>query len=309
MCIATEHQPVMLAETAAALVGDRNGAFVDATFGRGGHARALLAELSDEARLLVLDRDAEAIAAARTLAAGDGRVTVRRGAFGDLRAHLTACGFGPLAGALFDVGLSSPQLANAERGFSFASDGPLDMRFDQRQQTTAASWLNAATEQDVAGVLRRYGEVRQPGRVARQICRLRPLTTTSALTAAVGRATPGAGEAECARVFQAIRIQVNDELAQLRAGLDAAFAALAVGGRLAAITFHSLEHRLARNLFRTWVAGPPRPPRLPAAAGGLACYVAPIGRGCRPAAREVAANPRARSALLQVVQKTAEPAP
>ena len=304
MCLA-EHQPVLLAETAAALVADPHGAFVDATFGRGGHARALLAKLSSDGRLLVLDRDAEAVAAAKALASGDARVQVRQGAFGDLPAHLAACDFGPLAGALFDVGLSSAQLANAERGFSFAADGPLDMRFDQREQTTAADWLNTATEQEVANVLWRYGEVRGARRVARQICRQRPLATTSALKAAVGNATPGAGQADCARVFQAVRIQVNDELGQLRAGLESAFVALAVGGRLAAITFHSLEHRVARNLFRTWVAGPPRPPRLPMpAGGGLACYVAPIGRGCRPAAREVAANPRARSALLQVVEKT-----
>lgn len=309
MCLAAEHRPVLLAEAAAALVADPDGAFVDATFGRGGHARALLARLSGDSCLLALDRDAEAVAAAAALAAGDRRVTVCHGAFGDLTMHLAACGFGPLSGALFDVGLSSAQLADAERGFSFASDGPLDMRFDQRQEMTAAAWLNAASERDLATALRRNGEVREARRVARHICRVRPLTTTAALAAAVARALPGAAEADCARVFQAVRIQVNDELGQLRSGLESAFAALAVGGRLAAITFHSLEHRLVRELFRTWVAGPPRPPRLPAPhAPELARYVAPIGRGRRPSAGEAAANPRARSALLQVVQKTAEQA-
>lgn len=304
------HQPVMPAEAVAALVADRDGAFVDATFGRGGHARRLLAELSCRGRLLVLDRDADAAAAAASLAARDHRVTALRGAFGDLTVHLAATGMAPLAGALFDIGLSSAQLADANRGFSYASNGALDMRVDDRQTLTAGDWLNAASERDIASVIRRYGEDHYAGRVARQICRSRPLASTAALAAAVSRAIPGAGKSSQARVFQAIRIHINDELEQLAAGLEAAFAALAVGGRLAVLTFHGLEHRLARRLFRSWVTGPALPPRLPVQPGpALARYVAPVGKGCRPSAVEVAANPRARSALLQAVEKVAEQPP
>ncbi len=302
----TGHVPVMAAAAVRALVADRDGAFVDATFGCGGHAGHILAQLSSQGCLLALDRDADAAARAAALAARDRRVVARRGAFADFAAHLGAAGFQTLAGALFDVGLSSAQLADAGRGFGFASEGPLDMRMDQRQRATAGAWLNAAREQDIAAVIRRYGEDHHAGRVARQVCRARPLATTADLAAAIAQAVPGASTASYARVFQAVRIHVNDEQQQLRAGLEAAFAALAVGGRLAAITFHSLEHRLVRRLFRCWVAGPPAPPRLPApAAGGLARYVAAVGKGCRPSAAEVAANPRARSALLQVVEKTA----
>lgn len=301
---ATSHVPVMAAEAVRALAVDRDGAFVDATFGRGGHAARLLAQLSCRGRLLALDRDADAAAAATALAARDRRVMARRGVFGDFAAHLAAAGFAPLTGALFDVGLSSAQLADAGRGFSFASDGPLDMRMDQRQRATAAGWLNAAREQEIAAVIRRYGEDHHARRVAKQVCRARPLETTAELAAAISQAIPGAGADSYARVFQAIRIHVNDELQQLQAGLEAAFASLAVGGRLAAITFHSLEHRLVRRLFRGWVAGPPVPPGLPApAGGGLAQYVAGVGKGCRPSAAELAVNPRARSALLQVVEK------
>lgn len=298
------HVPVMAAEAVRALVADRDGVFVDATFGCGGHAAQLLAQLSGRARLLVLDRDADAVAAAAAMAARDRRVIARQGAFGDLAAHLDAAGIGPPTGALFDVGLSSAQLADAERGFSFAREGPLDMRMDRSRGATAGVWLNAAREQEIAAVIRRYGEDHHAGRVARQVCRARPIETTSQLAAAVAQAIPSAGAASYARVFQAIRIHVNDELQQLRRGLEAAFAALAVGGRLAAITFHSLEHRLVRRLFRCWVAGPPVPPRWPApVGGGLARYVAEVGKGCRPSAGELAANPRARSALLQVVEK------
>lgn len=303
--VATGHVPVMAAAAARTLVADCDGAFVDATFGCGGHAGCVLARLSSHGRLLALDRDADAAAAAAALAAQDPRVVARRGAFADFAAHLDAAGFQSLAGALFDVGLSSAQLADAGRGFSFASEGPLDMRMDQRQRTTAGGWLNAAREQDIAAIIRRYGEDHHAGRVARQVCRARPLATTADLAAAIARAVPGASTASYARVFQAIRIHVNDELRQLREGLRAAFSALAVGGRLAAITFHSLEHRLVRRLFRCWVAGPSVPPRLPApAGGGVAAYVAAVGKGCRPSAAEVASNPRARSALLQAVEKT-----
>ena len=302
------HAPVMAKEVAKALAFDPHGRYVDATFGRGGHARHLLALLSSQATLLVLDRDADAVACAAELARRDPRVRVRQGRFGDLRAHLADSGVQAPCGVLFDVGVSSPQLDDAERGFSFLADGPLDMRMDQGAGPTAATWLNTAREAEIADAIRRYGEERHARRVARGIVRARPLERTLQLAAVVAHAAPDAGgrkSAATTRVFQAVRIHINDELNELARGLDAAFHALAVGGRLAAITFHSLEHRLVRRRFRRWTQGLAIPPRLPARAlpPPPARRVASVGRGLRPQAAEVLANPRARSALLQAVEK------
>ena len=301
------HEPVMPSEMATALVGDPDGCYVDATFGRGGHARRVLAEVSSNARLLVIDRDAEAIACANRLALEDPRVQVRHGRFGDLAAHLAAAGVSGLAGVMFDVGMSSPQLDNAVRGFSHTADGPLDMRMDQRDALTAEHWLNHATMAQIAEVIQRYGEEHHARRVARGIVRARPLATTLDLARVVVRAIPlGAdqGRHPATRVFQAVRIHINNELCELSAGLNAAFAALVPGGRLAAITFHSLEHRLVRRRFREWAEGSPLPPRLPVrSAPAEARRIEAVGKGLRPQEAEVAANPRARGALLQAVAK------
>lgn len=302
------HVPVMAAWAAKALLGERNGCYVDATFGRGGHAARLLAQLAPEAKLLALDRDAAAVAAARQLAERDPRVCVRHGDFGDLRAHLRALDFGAPTGVLFDVGVSSPQLDEPQRGFSFAADGPLDMRMDQRQTPTAAEWLNAAAASAIEAVIRRYGEEHYARRLARAIVRARPLATTGQLAKVVAATIPGVGSAPSAqaRVFQAVRIHINDELTQLASGLDAAFAALKTGGRLVVVTFHGLEHRLVRRRFRSWVEGQQAPSRLPLPEQPrLARRIPCVGKGLRPSAAEVAANPRCRSALLQVVEKIA----
>ena len=299
------HAPVMPSEVVAALVSDRQGVYVDATFGRGGHAKGLLAALSSQARLLALDRDGDAVTEAQRLAHEDARVTVHHGRFGDLARHLRTCRLGPLTGVLFDVGTSSPQLDEAARGFSFSADGPLDMRMDQRDGTTAAAWLNSASESEIATVIRRYGEQHQASRVARRIVAARPLATTAQLADAVGAAMSSGGKPALARVFQAVRIHINDELAELERGLAAAFEALAVGGRLAVVTFHGLEHRLVRRRFREWTQGRPAPPGLPAheVPAPLASRVAVVAKGVRASASELAANPRARSALLQAVEK------
>lgn len=301
------HAPVMPDEAIAALVGDRHGVYVDATFGRGGHAKRLLAVLAPQARLLVLDRDGDAVAAARRLARQDSRVVAHRGRFGDLARHLRSCRFGPLAGVFFDVGVSSPQLDEAARGFSFAANGPLDMRMDQREGTTAADWLNGASESEIAEVIRRYGEEHQAGRVARRIVAARPLATTSQLADAVGAAMSSGGKPAVARVFQAVRIHINDELAELDRGLAAAFEALAVGGRLAVVTFHGLEHRLVRRRFREWTQGRQAPRRLAVldVSAPVARRVASVAKGVRASTAELAANPRSRSALLQAVEKVA----
>ena len=301
------HVPVMLEELVAAVATDRDGQYVDATYGRGGHARRLLAELSPRARLLVVDRDADAMADARRLAARDSRVSAARGRFGDLADHLAAVGPAVPCGVMFDVGVSSPQLDDARRGFSFALDGPLDMRMDQRDALTASTWLNTASIAEVEAVIREYGEERFARRIARRVVGERPLETTAELASVVRAAVPGRHVARNAatRVFQAIRIHLNDELNELARGLDAAFAALGAGGRLATITFHSLEHRLVRQRFRQWVRGPDVPRRLPVRgqAKGHARPVALVGNGRRPSPEEIEANPRARSAFLQAIEK------
>jgi len=306
----TAHAPVMLEEMVEALAVDRDGFYVDATFGRGGHARRLLAELSPRGRLLAIDRDADAHASARRLAKADARVQARHGRFGSLKDYLGSGnhgGPGELSGVMFDVGMSSPQLDEPERGFSFSLPGPLDMRMDQRDVLTAGAWLNDARAEDLATVIRRFGEERHARRVARAIVAARPLETTTELAEVVKRAVPGTRSATqaCARVFQAVRIHINDELAELGRGLEVGFEALKVGGRLAVLTFHGLEHRLVRRRFRQWVEGPDLPRRLPVRLGPepLARRVGTVGKGLRPSAAEVDRNPRARSAFLQVVEK------
>ncbi len=315
------HAPVMVEEMVNAIAVDRDGGYVDATFGRGGHARRLLGELSPNARLLALDRDAAAVASAECLAGEDPRVRACRGRFSALREYFDDEAWGAQSGVMFDVGVSSPQLDDPRRGFSFDADGPLDMRMDQRDALTAAAWLNRAAQSEIADVIRRYGEERHAGRLARRIVASRPLETTSDLAALVAGAlnvstarsvARRAGAARVyARVFQAVRIRVNDELAELDRGLNAAFAALEVGGRLAVITFHSLEHRLVRQRFRSWVEGPALPRRLPikGAAARVASRIDVVGKGVRPSSTELEANPRARSAFLQAVEKVATDAP
>ena len=312
------HVPVMLEDLVAAVATDRDGFYVDATYGRGGHARRLLEDMSPRGRLLVVDRDADAIADARRLAARDSRVSVSRGRFGDLADHIGAAAPGGAAapavpcGVMFDVGVSSPQLDDPRRGFSFALDGPLDMRMDQRDAVTARTWLNAAPVAEIEAVVGELGEERFARRIARRVVAERPLETTAELASVVRAAVPARhdGRNPATRVFQAIRIHLNDELNELARGLDAAFDALRGGGRLAAVTFHSLEHRLVRQRFRQWIRGPDVPRRLPVRGvpPRRARRVARVGNGQRPSRPEIEANPRARSAFLQAVEKTPLPA-
>ena len=306
----TAHAPVMLEEMVNAVAVDRDGCYVDATFGRGGHARRLLSALSPRGRLLAIDRDAEGYESACRLARTDSRVQARHGRFGSLREYLRGGeqgGLGAQAGVMFDVGMSSPQLDQPARGFGFSLPGPLDMRMDRRDPLTAEDWLNDARTEDLAMVIRRYGEERHARRVARAIVASRPLRSTTELADAVTRAVGGSRSATpaCARVFQAVRIHINDELGELDRGLDAGFDVLKTGGRLAVLTFHGLEHRLVRHRFRTWVEGPKLPRRLPVRHGPepVARRLVDVGKGRRPSAAEVDRNPRARSALLQAVEK------
>jgi 16S rRNA (cytosine1402-N4)-methyltransferase len=248
------HQPVMLEEVLDLLLNDDKGLYIDATFGRGGHSRALLDALSADARLVAIDRDPQAVATARELAASDARLQVHPGRFDCIDA-VAADSDRPVAGILMDLGVSSPQLDDPERGFSFRHDGPLDMRMDPSQGESAAQWLARAEEKEIADALFRFGEERKSRRIARAICARRqetPITRTGQLARLVeqvlGRGEPGKHPAT--RTFQALRIQVNGELEALQAALAQAVDALAPGGRLVVISFHSLEDRLVKQLIR-----------------------------------------------------------
>lgn len=305
--VASAHLPVLWVEVMDGLAVKRDGTYLDGTFGRGGHARGVLQRLGPEGRLLVMDKDPEAIAVAARLAADEPRLAWRRGSFADLARWPLAQG--GLDGVLFDLGVSSPQFDEAERGFSFAKDGPLDMRMDPESGESAAQWLARASEQDIADVLWRHGEERASRRIARAIVARRahaPLQRTAELAELIASVLPrgGAKIHPATRSFQAIRIHVNRELADLEAGLDAALAALRPGGRLAVISFHSLEDRIVKQFIARHAREevdrhvPVATPR-----------VMPLRALARvkPGAAELAANPRARSAVMRVAERTEAP--
>jgi len=302
------HDPVLLSETVEQLdaVLDSALVFVDATFGRGGHSRALLERLGPDARLVVVDRDPTATATATELAAADSRVIVCHGTFSQLPELLAGVGVALVDGVLLDLGVSSPQLDEAERGFSFQHDGPLDMRMDPTRGPTAAEWLNGASVDDIARVLKSLGEERFARRIARAIVAARPVRTTRELAEIVEAAQPGSrerGKHPATRTFQAIRMRVNDELEELDRGLTAAFEQLLPGGRLAVISFHSLEDRLVKQRFRTLSSPPELPRHLPVRAASQAPRARVVAGPIRAGARELAHNPRARSATLRVLER------
>jgi 16S rRNA (cytosine1402-N4)-methyltransferase len=306
--LSDKHVPVLLDETLDALLDGvvrADGVWFDATFGRGGHSRALLQRLDPDARLVVLDRDLEAYDEACELAAEDARVAPIHGSFASIGEHLQPFGVGALRGAIMDLGVSSPQLDDAVRGFSFMSDGPLDMRMDRGQTMTAASWLNRAHVGEIETVLRELGEERHARRIARAIIDSRPLATTRQLAELVEAAQPARvpGKHPATRVFQAVRMHVNDELGQLEAGLAALFGALGIGGRIAVISFHSLEDRVVKRTFRTWSKPVEMPRRLPVRASQTPPPARLMGGPVRASAGERERNPRARSATLRVVER------
>jgi len=300
------HVPVLLAETLEGLRVERDGTYLDGTYGRGGHARAVLAKLGPHGRLLVMDRDPDAIANAERELGADSRVAIRHAAFAGLADWEETAG--GLDGVLFDLGVSSPQLDEPARGFSFQADGPLDMRMDPTRGTSAADWLAGAGEAEIADVLWRLGEERMSRRIARAIVAAggtAPLTTTRQLADLVAR-TIGHRERNkhpATRTFQALRIHVNDELGQLEQGLKAATLRLKPGGRLAVISFHSLEDRFVKQFIRGEEA--PRVRRgLPPPDAAPSPLVA-VGKAIFASEAETAANPRARSAVLRVAEKRA----
>jgi len=306
----TAHIPVLLDETLEALAIKADGIYIDATFGRGGHSAAIVQRLGAQGRLIAIDRDAAAADCAAQLFASEPRFHFVRAGFAELESIATQLAIaGRVAGVLLDLGVSSPQLDEAERGFSFMRDGPLDMRMDQRESQTAADWLAQVSQEALRDVLRDYGEERFAGRIAGAIVKEReerPLLTTRDLTELVERAVPKRepGKHPATRTFQALRIFLNRELEQLEQALQQALAILAPGGRLAVISFHSLEDRMVKRFMRHQATADHLPKRLPIQHLALHAPMRLIGKAIAPGAAELARNPRARSAHLRVAEKT-----
>ena len=307
----TGHTPVLLDEVLAGLAIKADGLYCDATFGRGGHTAAILAALGPEGRVVALDRDPDAIRAGQVRFAGEPRLTLVKGSFDRLEERVRAAGLdGQLDGVLMDLGVSSPQLDVAGRGFSFMQDGPLDMRMDYESGQSAADWLARAGERDIATVLRTLGEERFANRIARAIVAARaerPIATTGELAAIVSAAVPTRepGKHPATRTFQAIRIHVNGELDALEAALPRAVRMLAPGGRLCVISFHSLEDRVVKRYVQREAQGDPVYAGLPDVPPHARPRLRRVGAAVHPGEAEVASNPRARSAVLRVAERLA----
>jgi 16S rRNA (cytosine1402-N4)-methyltransferase len=305
------HVPVLAAEALAGLALEADGYYVDATFGRGGHTALILQALGREGGVLALDRDPQAIAAGRQRFADEVRLTLVHASFADLatlvpqHARERAC-----RGVLFDLGVSSPQLDDPHRGFSFRTDGPLDMRMDPTHGEPVSAWLARAGVDEIREVITTFGEERFARRVARAIVDARgerPLTSTAQLAAVVARAvrTREPGKHPATRTFQALRMYVNDETGQLERGLAGALEVLGPGGRLAVISFHSLEDRAVKRFMQRESQLDPALARLPVVPATAQPRLKLIGRKTRPLEAELRKNPRARSALLRVAQRVA----
>ncbi len=307
----TAHETVLLEEAVAALVTDTDGLYVDGTFGRGGHSRLILQRLGAGGRLLGIDKDPQAFAAGQQLAAVDSRFTIARGSFADVATLLAQqAGDRAPAGLLLDLGVSSPQLDQPERGFSFTKDGPLDMRMDPQQGLSAADWLAQADEADIARVLKEYGEERFARRIARAIVERRALTpieTTLQLAKIVSEANPAweRGKHPATRAFQAVRIYINRELDDLAQLLAQVPDLLAIGGRLAVISFHSLEDRLVKRFIRRQQQGDDIPSYIPVTFTEQRQRLRAVGKPVYPSDAEVARNPRARSAVMRIAERVA----
>lgn len=308
---ANQHQTVLLKEAVDALVIDADGCYVDGTFGRGGHSEAILERLSESGRLLVIDKDPEAIAHAKQQFGQDARVMIGHASFAELENLVRLEGLeGRVNGVLLDLGVSSPQLDDPERGFSFTQDGPLDMRMDSSSGISAADWIAGAAEQDIATVIKEYGEERFARRMAKAIVAARekhPIVTTKQLADIVAAANPSweKGKHPATRAFQAIRIFINSELDDLTNALAQALEVLAVGGRLVVISFHSLEDRIVKRFIRDQEKGPPLPRHLPIPADQIEQRLKHLGKAVKASKAEVQANVRARSAIMRIAQKVA----
>jgi 16S rRNA (cytosine1402-N4)-methyltransferase len=302
------HIPVLRDEVTAALALKQDSLVVDATFGRGGHTRAIISHLGDTGRLLVIDRDPDAIARALEEWSDDQRVDIVHASFSHLRAILEQRDLaGRVTALLFDFGVSSPQLDTAERGFSFAHDGPLDMRMDPQSGVSAAEWLESVSESELVTVLRRFGEERFARRIAASIKKHLPINSTCELSDLVSEAIPfhEKGKHPATRTFQAIRIAVNGELDEIESVLPQALDSLAEGGRLVIISFHSLEDRLVKRFLREQSKGDSFPPDMAVTVDMLRPRIRLVGKAIRAGQSERDNNRRARSAVLRVAEKLA----
>jgi 16S rRNA (cytosine1402-N4)-methyltransferase len=303
------HQPVLLAEVLTGLLIKPDGVYVDGTFGRGGHAGAILAVLGPEGRLLAMDKDPQAILSAEQQFGTDPRFEIEQGAFTMLSNMIAQRQLqGRVNGLLLDLGVSSPQLDDASRGFSFSEDGPLDMRMDPSSGISAARWLETAAESDIRHVLKTFGEERFSRRIARAIVETRhetPLRTTRQLAELVAAAVPvrEKNKHPATRSFQAIRIFVNNELDEITSVLDQVIDVLAPQGRMVVISFHSLEDRIVKRFIRDEYRGEQAPLEFPLAGMDYVPRLKPVGKAVRASAAEVQHNPRARSAVLRVAER------
>ena len=303
-----EHAPVLLHEAVDGLNVEPSGTYVDCTFGRGGHSRLILARLGAHGRLIAIDRDPDAVAAAAEI--HDSRFTILHGSFAGLAQLLSTRGIGQVQGILLDLGVSSPQLESAGRGFSFRREAPLDMRMDTTTGRTAAQWLAAASESEIREVIKTYGEERFAKQIAAAIVAARArgtLGTTRELASLVAEAVPSREPRQdpATRTFQAIRIHVNQELEELSLVLPQCLELLAPRGRLAVISFHSLEDRIVKRFMREHSRADALPARLPVRARDLPQpKLKLIGRAQRPSDAEVITNARARSATLRIAERT-----
>lgn len=300
------HVPVLKDEVLAALNLHDDSLVVDATYGRGGHTRAIMSRLGNGGRILVIDRDPTAVNQARKEWSDDARVEIVHAEFSELsklleQRHVN----GRVTGMLFDFGVSSPQLDDPERGFSFSHDGPLDMRMNPDQGLSAAEWLEQISEAELTNVLRKFGEERFARRIARAIKQHGVIASTGELARLISQAAPATekGKHPATRTFQAIRIAVNEELDQIKLVLPQASKALATGGRLVIISFHSLEDRLVKRFLRDQSKGDPFPPDLPVTHDMLKPELKLVGKAIRAGADEIKKNRRARSAVLRVAEK------
>jgi 16S rRNA (cytosine1402-N4)-methyltransferase len=302
------HETVLLEEAVASLVTKPSGIFVDATFGRGGHSKAILSALSESGRLIAFDKDVDALKEANKEFSNDARFEIVHGSFADIESHLLNKGIGQVDGVLADLGVSSPQLDNADRGFSFMKDGPLDMRMDRTAGLSASEWLASASEQDIARVLRDYGEEKFSKRIASAIfeaCKAGPIRTTLDLAKIVSDANPSWEKHKhpATRTFQAIRIKVNNELGDLASLLEGASQMLGLNGRLVVISFHSLEDRMVKRFMREKVKGNVPPPNVPVFEKDIVRSFKSVGKAIKASDKEVSNNIRARSAVMRILEK------
>jgi len=305
-----QHITVLLNEAVDALAVREDGIYVDGTFGRGGHSRLILSRLGSQGRLIVFDKDPQAIETAQKLAEQDGRVTVVHDGFSSFQTTLDKLGIEEIDGALFDLGISSPQIDDGARGFSFRFDAPLDMRMDPKRGMSAAEWIATASEQDLHEVIKNYGEERFSRQIARAIVAQRtesPIDTTRKLAQLVAQnvRTRERGQDPATRTFQAVRIFINRELEEVEAVLPQVMGRLKQGGRLAVIAFHSLEDRIVKQFVKKYSQHPPLPRWAAVKEADLPLPpLKAMGKAIKPGVKETASNPRARSAVLRVAERT-----